>query len=86
MTPETVGHYTIENELGQGQNGTVYLARDMRLDRPVALKVLERSHVYGALWMVPVILIWFYLCWTVILFGAELAFYLQKGGDPRKLG
>ena len=43
MPPETVGHYTIEHELGQGQNGTVYLARDMRLDRPVALKVLDRS-------------------------------------------
>jgi len=43
MALETVGHYTIENELGHGQNGTVYLARDMRLDRPVALKVLDRS-------------------------------------------
>ena len=43
MAPETVGHYTIEHELGQGQNGTVYLARDMRLDRRVALKVLDRS-------------------------------------------
>ena len=42
MAPETVGHYTIEHELGHGQNGTVYLARDMRLDRPVALKVLDR--------------------------------------------
>ena len=43
MAPETVGHYTIDHELGKGQNGTVYLARDMRLDRPVALKVLDRS-------------------------------------------
>lgn len=42
------------------------------------LKVLERSHVYGALWMVPVILIWFFLSWTVILFGAEVSFYVQK--------
>ncbi len=44
------------------------------------LKVLERSHVYGALWVVPVILIWFYLSWTVILFGAEVAKVLQSGG------
>ncbi len=42
------------------------------------LKVLERSHVYGALWMVPVILIWFYVSWTVILFGAEVAFFVQR--------
>ena len=43
MASETVGHYTIDHELGHGQNGTVYLARDMRLDRPVALKVLDRG-------------------------------------------
>lgn len=43
MQPRTVGHYTIEHELGHGQNGTVFLARDLRLDRRVALKVLNRS-------------------------------------------
>ena len=41
-------------------------------------KVLEHSHLYGALWMVPVILLWFFLSWTVILFGAEVAFFVQK--------
>lgn len=49
-----------------------------------ALKVLERSHVYGALWIVPVILIWFYLSWTVILFGAETAFFIQTRGLGRE--
>ena len=43
MSPQKVGHYAIEHELGHGQNGTVYLARDMRLDRRVAIKVLNRA-------------------------------------------
>ncbi len=34
------GQYTIERELGRGGMGVVFLARDERLDRPVAMKVL----------------------------------------------
>ena len=34
------GTYTIERELGRGGMATVYLAQDIRHDRPVALKVL----------------------------------------------
>ena len=41
--------YTVERELGRGGMATVYLAHDLRHDRPVALKVLhpELSHAVG---------------------------------------
>src|SRR5215207_5228462 len=35
------GRYTIEREIGRGGMATVYLARDTRHNRPVAVKVLN---------------------------------------------
>jgi serine/threonine-protein kinase len=43
------GRYLLERELGRGGMATVYLVRDLRHDRPVALKVLhqELAHALG---------------------------------------
>jgi eukaryotic-like serine/threonine-protein kinase len=39
--------YTLERDLGRGGMATVYLARDLRHDRPVALKVLHPEVAAG---------------------------------------
>ncbi|MFN8572990.1 MAG: serine/threonine-protein kinase [Gemmatimonadaceae bacterium] len=38
------GRYAIEREIGSGGNAVVYLARDTRHDRPVAIKVIRQDH------------------------------------------
>jgi eukaryotic-like serine/threonine-protein kinase len=44
LVGKRLGAYEIEERIGQGGMGIVYLARDLRLDRPVAIKMLAPKY------------------------------------------
>ncbi len=45
MTGRTLSHYQILEPLGSGGMGEVFKARDTRLNRPVAIKILRSEHL-----------------------------------------
>ena len=49
-----------------------------------SVKFMSASHVYGALAVVPLMMVWLYFSWAIILFGAEAAHVLQHIDVPER--
>jgi membrane protein len=47
------------------------------------IKLVRYSHVYGALWQLPILLAWVYVAWSIILFGAEVCRAHHQEVDTR---
>jgi membrane protein len=47
-------------------------------------RFVAAEKVYGALGAIPVFLLWIYVSWIIVLFGAEVAFAVQHGDSYRR--
>jgi serine/threonine protein kinase len=47
LTGTTLGSYVVEDKIGEGGMGVVYRARDNRLGRPLAIKVMRLTAIHG---------------------------------------
>ncbi len=68
--------------LGAGLLAGLALESSRHLFTYYAVKILKLSHTYGALAVMPMVLVWLYLSWAVVLFGAEAAHVLQHMDQP----
>ena len=50
MIGRSIGNYEVIREIGRGGMGEVYLARDTKLDRDVAIKVVPPENVIQRSW------------------------------------
>ena len=48
--------------------------------------VANYQAIYGAMATLPIFLVWIYIAWSIILFGAELTASIQRGDIPPMLG
>ena len=75
---------------GHAWMGGVFVAAGLELARKILaiylVKVPTYSLVYGAFATVPILLIWIYTVWVLVLLGATLTAYLPSliGGIPRR--
>ncbi|MEJ2214951.1 MAG: HDOD domain-containing protein [Gammaproteobacteria bacterium] len=46
-SPKTIGRYQVAGQIGEGSQGTVYLAEDPKLKRNVAIKMLDKNLITG---------------------------------------
>jgi membrane protein len=75
--------------LGAGLSAVLYEAAKIVFARYVVLVLTKYHSIYGAFGLVPLVLVWIYVGWLIVLLGAEVAHCAQRldaieAGDRRK--